>query len=131
MSEKRFTLVDWNEYAEGEEIYYENGEEMGSLDVVDRLNELYEENSSLKIDDEFKKKSYSKLLDSFIDLKKKYQTLKKEKQMLKIVDDYLLEYDGDYFDMHKPSDIRSLVYLFNRINGFSELQCEYNDEEMI
>ena len=131
MSEKRFTLIDWNEYAEGEEIYYENGEEMGSLDVVDRLNELYEENSSLKIDDEFKKKSYSKLLDSFIDLKKKYQTLKKEKQMLKIVDDYLLEYDGDYFDMHKPSDIRSLVYLFNRINGFSELQCEYNDEEMI
>ena len=126
MSEKRFTLVDWNEYAEGEEIYYENGEEMGSLDVVDRLNELYEENSSLKIDDEFKKKSYSKLLDSFIDLKKKYQTLKKEKQMLKIVDDYLLEYDGDYFDLHKPSDIRSLVYLFNRCNGFSELECEYN-----
>ena len=71
-------------------------------------------------------KSYSKLLDSFIDLKKKYQTLKKEKQMLKIVDDYLLEYDGDYFDLHKPSDIRSLVYLFNRCNGFSELECEYN-----
>lgn len=54
-----------------------------------------------------------------------------EKIFLKIVDDYLLEYDGDCFDMHKPSDIRSLVYLFNRCNGFSELQCEYNDEEMI
>lgn len=97
--------------------------------VVDILNELAEENSSLKIDDEFKKKSYLKLLDSFIDLKKKYQTLKKEKQMLKIVDDYLLEYDGDYFDLHKPSDIRSLVYLFNRCNGFSELECEYNKKE--
>lgn len=54
-----------------------------------------------------------------------------EKIFLKIVNDYLLEYDKDIFDMHKPSDIRSLVYLFNRINGFSELQCEYNDEEMI
>lgn len=54
-----------------------------------------------------------------------------EKAFLKIVNDYLLEYDKDIFDMHKPSDIRSLVYLFNRINGFSELQCEYNDEEMV
>ena len=54
-----------------------------------------------------------------------------EKIFLKIVDDYLLEYDRDCFDMHKPADIRSLVYLFNRSNGFSELQCEYNDEEMM
>lgn len=54
-----------------------------------------------------------------------------DKHFLNIVDDYLIEYDGDYFDLHKPSDIRSLVYLMNRLQGFSELQCEYNDEEMI
>ena len=34
---KRFTFVDWNEYAEGEEVYYDNGEEMGSLDVLDEV----------------------------------------------------------------------------------------------
>lgn len=49
---------------------------------------------------------------------------------LNIVDAYLLEYDGDYFDLHKPSDIRSLCYLMNRLHGYSELQCEYNDGEL-
>jgi hypothetical protein len=29
--------------------------------------------------------------------------------------------------MHKPSDIRALVYLLNKKQGFTELQCEYND----
>jgi len=53
-----------------------------------------------------------------------------EKHFLNIIDDYLIEYDGDYFDLHKPSDIRSLVYLMNRLQGFSELQCEYNNMEM-
>lgn len=52
------------------------------------------------------------------------------KHFFKIVDDYLISYDGDYFDMHKPSDIRSLIYIANRMNGYSELQCEYNDGEM-
>lgn len=46
-----------------------------------------------------------------------------EKVFLRIVDDYLLEYDGEYFNMHKPSDIRSLVYVLNHDNGFSEQQC--------
>lgn len=49
---------------------------------------------------------------------------------LNIVDDYLIEYDGDYFNLHKPSDIRSLCYLMNRLHGYSELQCEYNNEEL-
>ena len=30
----------------------------------------------------------------------------------KIVDDYLVCYDGDCFDLHKPSDIRSLIRVF-------------------
>lgn len=50
-----------------------------------------------------------------------------EKSFFKIVDDYLIEYDGDYFDLHKPSHIRSLIHIINRANGYSELQCEYND----
>lgn len=56
-----------------------------------------------------------------------------EKPFLKIIDDYYIKYgdDGILFDLHKPSDIRSLIYLINRDNGFSELQCEYNDLEMI
>ena len=55
-----------------------------------------------------------------------------EKQFLKIIDDYYIKYgdEGELFSMHKPSDIRSLIYLINRENGFSELQCEYNDLDM-
>ena len=51
-----------------------------------------------------------------------------EKHFFKIIDDYYIVYDGDTFSMHKPSDIRSLCYIMNRLQGFSELQCEYNDE---
>ncbi len=51
-----------------------------------------------------------------------------EKVFLRIVDDYLLEYDGDFFNMHKPSDIRVLVYILNRDNGFSDQECEYNEQ---
>jgi hypothetical protein len=32
-----------------------------------------------------------------------------------VVDDYIIKYDGDYFDLHKPSDIRSLVTVANYI----------------
>ena len=55
-----------------------------------------------------------------------------EKPFLKIIDDYYIKYgdDGVLFDLHKPSDIRSLIRLINRDNGFSELQCEYNDLTM-
>lgn len=52
----------------------------------------------------------------------------KDKPFFKIVDDYLIEYDGDYFNLHKPSDIRSLIYLVNRSMGYNELQCEYNGD---
>ena len=37
-----------------------------------------------------------------------------EKQF-KVVDDYLVCYDGDYFDLHKSSDVRSLVSVANYI----------------
>jgi len=50
-----------------------------------------------------------------------------EKHFFKIIDDYYIQYEGDIFDLHKPSDIRSLIYILNRKQGFSELQCEYND----
>lgn len=32
-----------------------------------------------------------------------------------VVDDYLVKYDGDYFDLHKPSNIRSLVTVANYV----------------
>ena len=51
-----------------------------------------------------------------------------EKHFFKIVNDYYISYDGDIFDLHKPSDIRSLCYIMNRLQGFTELECEYNGE---
>ena len=53
------------------------------------------------------------------------------KPFFKIVDDYTIKYDGDYFNLHKPSDIRSLIYIINRSNGYDELRCEYNGEEQL
>jgi hypothetical protein len=52
-----------------------------------------------------------------------------EKEFIKIIEDYYIQLgdDGQLFDLHKPSDIRSLIYLLNRKQGFTELQCEYND----
>lgn len=51
-----------------------------------------------------------------------------EKHFFKIIDDYYVQYDGDIFNLHKPSDIRSLCYIMNRLQGFSELECEYNGD---
>ena len=51
-----------------------------------------------------------------------------EKHFFKIVNDYYISYDGDIFDLHKPSDIRSLCYIMNRLQGFTELECEYIGE---
>ena len=61
------------------------------------------------------------------------EQLKQPKPFLKIINDYYIKYgdEGELFSMHKPSDIRSLIYLLNRENGYSELQCEYNDLELI
>lgn len=65
---------------------------------------------------------------------KENEALKKEQYQapfLKIVNDYFVEYDGAIYSMHKPSNIRSLCYVLNRLHGFTELQSEYNDEERI
>ena len=32
----------------------------------------------------------------------------------------MIEYDGDYFDLHKPSDIRSLVTVIKYVTGENE-----------
>ena len=54
-----------------------------------------------------------------------------KKPFLKIIDDYYIKYgdDGELFSMHKPSHIRRLMKILNRQNGYSGLQCEYNDLE--
>ena len=38
----------------------------------------------------------------------------------KLVDDYLIGCDGDYFDLHKPSDIRSLVIVIKYVTDENE-----------
>ena len=65
---------------------------------------------------------------------KENEELKKEKYQtpfLKIFDDYFIYYRDATFSMHKPKDIRWLCFLLNKEHGFTELQCEYNDEERI
>lgn len=37
-----------------------------------------------------------------------------------LVDEYLISYDGDYFDLHKPSDIRSLVNVIGYVTDENE-----------
>ena len=62
------------------------------------------------------------------ELEKENEQLKQQKPFLKIIDDYFIQYeDGELFNLHKPSDIRSLMYILNRGNGYGELECEYND----
>ena len=90
-------------------------------DVADLLNRLYYElkGSRLREDDLHK---YLK------EIKEENEELKQQKPFLKIIDDYFIQYeDGELFNLHKPSDIRSLMHILNRGNGYSELQCEYND----
>ena len=41
-------------------------------------------------------------------------------ERFKLADDYLIEYDGDYFDLHKPSDIRSLVTVIKYVTDENE-----------
>lgn len=68
--------------------------------------------------------------DKIKKLEKENKQLKQQKPFLKIIDDYFIKYeDGEFFNLHKPSDIRSLMYILNREHGYSELQCEYNDLE--
>ena len=44
-----------------------------------------------------------------------------------LVDDYLIEYDGDYFDLHKPSDIRSLVTIIKYVTDENEQLKQFQD----
>lgn len=83
MTEKRFTVIDHNEWSEGDIIYYDDGKEMGWMDVCDKLNELHEENQSLENHDKWQEEKYSELLDSFTNMKKKLQLVKKENEQLK------------------------------------------------
>ena len=93
--------------------------------IAESLNILIKKNEQLGR--EYNKLKHSLLHDECLELEKN-----PEKAFLKIIDDYYIKYgdDGVLFNLHKPSDIRSLVYLVNRANGYSELQCEYNDLTM-
>ena len=65
MTEKRFTVINWDDYAEGDCIYYDDGEEMGSLDVLDTLNNLSKENEQLKKENELLKQDIEHCANQF------------------------------------------------------------------
>lgn len=54
-----------------------------------------------------------------------------KKPFLKIIDDYYIKVGDDcqLIDLHKPSDIRSLIYIINREMGFTETECENNERK--
>ena len=87
MTEKRFTR---HKSLDGDCTIYDelNDFQFPSLPLgvskifCDKLNELAEENNEFKINEEFKNKAYSDLLDNFTRLKKKYQKSKKENKEL-------------------------------------------------
>ena len=89
MSEKRFTMVDYSE-SDGDVIYYDNGEELGSLDVLDKLNELHNENEQLKKSvkrQQFSNEECSKYIE---ELSKENEQLKQEIQSIyEIVEEYV------------------------------------------
>lgn len=51
-----------------------------------------------------------------------------KREFLKIIDDYYIQIgdNGQLFSMKKPSDIRNLIYILNKKQGYDEVQCEYN-----
>ena len=49
-------------------------------------------------------------------------------QKFEVVDDYTVKYDRDYFDLHKPSDVRSLVTVANYIVTENE-QLKQSEKE--
>ena len=79
--------------------------------------------------------AYDELLKEYDELIKERDSLKQDKPFLKIVDDgdfsdgYFIQYGDEkiLFNLHKQKDVRSLIFLINKMNGFTELQCEYND----
>lgn len=80
MTKKQFTLKNWDDYAEGDCIYYNNGEEMGTLDVLDTLNNLNDENKQLT--KEFNSCSHNWAL-MYDEAKNKVEELSKENKQLK------------------------------------------------
>jgi len=105
MTEKRFTFADGFKIV----AIRDNGEIMNSRQVCEKLNELAEENNEFKINEEFKNKAYSDLLDNFTQLKKKYQKSKKENKELRS--------DRDYW--------KTLAQSLAKTNGNVELKDEH------
>lgn len=134
LSEKNRQLKEENYVLQDGLDFYK--EENGSLS--EEISNLEDENEWLKTQIE----NISAQSDEFYrgarenancvgKLEKENEQLKQEKEFLKIINDYYIKLgdDGILFSLHKPADIRSLCYNLNRMQGFSELQCQYNDLE--
>ena len=84
----------------------------------ERITELEKENKELEHINEWLDKQNGKMNDQ---LNRLLEAQAIGKPFLKIVDDYFIKYGDDetLFNLHKPSDIRSLIYNINRVNGYS------------
>lgn len=114
--------------------YWEVKVEAQDIDVFNNIcntiNLIKDETNLVTLE----KEELDKILEANEALIKENEQLKKERYQapfLKIFDDYFIYYRDTAFSMHKPQDIRGLCFLLNKEHGFNELQCEYNDEEMI
>ena len=120
MTEKRYNYV-------AGEGFHDYGAFLSPYVVEALLNDLSDENEQLKSDLQNIQDSLW-TTEKIRELEKENEQLKQQKPFLKIIDDYFIQYeDGELFNLHKPSDIRSLMYILNRGNGYGELECEYND----
>lgn len=96
---KRFTLKNWNDYAEGDCIYYDNGEEMGSLDVLDTLNNLSYENKQLKLDNNRLVNETAKIIGEH------------QRKVFELIDEQINEYIyKEKLYKHKGKDREASVY---------------------
>lgn len=134
MSEKRFHM-NFDKYAhqimcDGDGLSLQETVKIlnEQQDKISELGEELEESSAFIIE---QRKEIKTLKEENSNLNSILNEVGLQKPFIKILDDYMIEYDGSCFSMHKPSDIRSFVYLMNRNNNFDELQCEYNDESMV
>ena len=108
--------------------HYENLDEMCQhyslfFNIQTKMGDIGESNKYIDKEVEF-------AIDCIEEIINKIRIEEDKKPFLKIVNDYYIRYgdEGQLFDLHKPSDIRSLIKILNYDNGFSELQCEYNEE---
>ena len=113
MTEKRFRVNDLVKYNYSEIGEYIDGNHtdrpLRNDEVVELLNELHEENQSFEIHSKWQGEKYSELLDSFTNMKKKFQLVKKENEQLKSFIKKLTNHNGEILLMNGYGYTKSYV----------------------